>query len=400
MHSLPLRFQTKMKNRHYHFLPLVLLFILTPAAFAQQAKTVPSIAPDIELLKKHVAYLASGELEGRRPGTAGADKAAAYLAEQFHRLKLGCAPDRGAADFKCRHNGKRRDGYLKEFPFIAEVELAKNNAMSFTQDGKSATVALRDEWTPVGFSSKGGVTQAGLVFAGHGITAAELEHDDYANIDAKGKIAIVFAGAPGGDNPHGRFGRYADARWKAIAAKDRGAAALVVIAGDEKFGNERLAKLEYNQADGEAGIPVAVISRQTAAKLFGLADATQLDAMEKAKDKWPGFADATRKLRDVTVNLLVEITRRAVPAYNVVGVIEGGDPKLKREYIVIGAHYDHLGRGGSSSLAPNSSDVHHGADDNASGTAGLLELARVFSSRRDSFAAASSSSPSAPKSQG
>src|SRR5262249_56099533 len=84
----------------------------------------------------------------------------------------------------------------------------------------------------------------------------------------------------------------------------------------------------------------------------------------------------------VTVNLSVEITRRPAPAYNVVGVIEGDDPKLKREYIIIGAHYDHLGHGGESSLAPNSSDVHHGADDNASGTAGLLELARIFSSQR------------------
>ena len=113
-----------MKNRNYLPLPLVLVLILTPAAFAQQSK---SVAPDTGLLKKHVSYLASDELEGRRPGTAGADKAAEYLAEEFHRLKLGCA----TADLKCNHNGKRRSGYLKEFPFIAEVELARNNAMSF-----------------------------------------------------------------------------------------------------------------------------------------------------------------------------------------------------------------------------------------------------------------------------
>jgi len=368
-----------MKNRHYQFLPLALPFILTLAAFAQQEKTIPSVAPDVELLKKHVAYLASDELEGRHPGTAGADRAADYLAEQFHRLKLGCAPDRIEADLKCRHNGKRRDGYLKEFPFIAAVELAKNNAMSFTQDAKENAVALRDEWAPVGLSSNGSVAWAELVFAGHGITAAELKHDDYANVDVKGKIAVAFAGTPDGDNPHGQFGRYAEAPLKVIAAKDRGAAALVVIASDEKFGNERLAKLQYDQTAGEAGIPVAVVSRRTAARWFGLADVAQLSALEKAKEKW---TEGARKLRDVTVNLSVEITRRAVPAYNVVGVIEGSDPKLKRERIIIGAHYDHLGRGGASSLAPNSSDVHHGADDNASGTAGLLELARIFSRQR------------------
>jgi hypothetical protein len=368
-----------MKNRLYRFLPFILLVILTQAAFAQQAS---STAPDIEALKKHVGYLASDELEGRRPGTAGADKAADYLAEEFHRLKLGCAPEQGGADFKCRHDGKRRSGYLKEFPFIAEVVLSKNNSMGFTRDGKNNAVAIDAEWTPIGFSSNGAVAQAGLVFAGHGITASDLKHDDYANLDAKGKVAVVFAGSPDGDNPHGQFGRYADARLKAIAAKDRGAVALVVIAADEKFGNDRLAKLNYDQTAGEAGIPVAVVSRQTAAKWFGMADAAQLSAMEKAKDKW---AESAQKLRDVAFNLSVDITRRAVPAYNVVGVIEGNDPKLKREYIVVGAHYDHLGRGGSSSLAPNSSDVHHGADDNASGTAGLLELARIFSGQRSQF---------------
>jgi hypothetical protein len=251
--------------------------------------------------------------------------------------------------------------------------------MNFTRDGKKNVVAIDAEWTPLGFSSNGAVAQAGLVFAGHGITAADLKHDDYASLDAKGKVAVVFAGSPDGDNPHGQFGRHADARLKAIAAKDRGAVALVVIAADEKFGNDRLSKLSYDQTAGEAGIPVAVVSRQTAAKWFGMADTSQLSAMEKAKDEWAEYA---QKLRDVTAGLSVEVTRRAVPAYNVVGVIEGNDPKLKREYVVIGAHYDHLGHGGESSLAPNSSDVHHGADDNASGTAGLLELARIFSGQR------------------
>jgi len=365
-----------MKNRLFRFLPLILLFILAQVAFTQQA---PPTAPDVEALKKHVGHLASDELEGRRPGTAGADKAADYLAEEFHRLKLGCASNLGEGDLKCRHDGKRRNGYLKEFPFISGVELAKNNSMSFAREGKNNAVALGAEWTPIGFSSNGSVAQAGIVFAGHGIIAADLNHNDYANLDAKGKLAVVFAGSPDGDNPHGQFGRYSDARLKAIAAKDRGAVALVVIAADEKFGNERLAKLSYDQTAGEAGVPVAVVSRQVAAKWFGMADAAQLGAMEKAKDKWAEYA---QKLRDVTVGLSVEIARRAVPAYNVVGVIEGNDPKLKREYIVIGAHYDHLGHGGESSLAPNSSDIHHGADDNASGTAGLLELARIFSAQR------------------
>src|SRR5262245_21780861 len=281
-----------MKNRYFLSLLVVLSIILTLAAFVQQSKTV---APETELLKKHVSYLASDELEGRRPGTAGADKAADYLAEQFHRLKLGCAD----SDFKCRHDGKRRSGYLKEFPLIADVQLARKNAMSFPLGDKDSAVALRDDWAPLGFSANGD-RQARLVFAGHGITAAELKHDDYANVDAKGRIAVVFAGSPDGDNPHGQFGRFADVRLKAIAANDHGAAALVVIAGDEKFGNERLAKLSYDQTAGEAAIPVAVISRQTAAKIFGLADAAQFNALEKSKEKWQ---EAAQKIQNVTFNL-------------------------------------------------------------------------------------------------
>src|SRR4030095_4530529 len=150
--------------------------------------------------------------------------------------------------------------------------------MSFTLGDKNNPVALRDEWAPLGFSANAQVAQAGVVCAGHGITAAELKHDDYANADAKGKVAIVIAGSPDGDNPHGQFGRQAHARRKAIAAKDQGAWALVVIAGDEKFGNERLAKLSYDQTAGEAAIPVAVISRQTAAKLLGLAEGAAVNA--------------------------------------------------------------------------------------------------------------------------
>ncbi|MBO0800136.1 MAG: M20/M25/M40 family metallo-hydrolase, partial [Blastocatellia bacterium] len=129
---------------------------------------------------------------------------------------------------------------------------------------------------------------------------------------------------------------------------------------------------------GEAGLPVIVISRQTAGRIFGLAGEVEIDNLEKSPDKWAG-----QKLSQVAATLSVDIARRSVPAYNIVGTLEGSDPNLKREFIVIGAHYDHLGHGGdSSSRAPGSNEIHHGADDNASGVAGLLELARIFSAEK------------------
>jgi hypothetical protein len=364
-----------MKKMSHRFAPIIILFGLILSGFAQQAKPISTITPDAGLLKKHVSHLASPELEGRKPGTPGADQAAAYIAEQFHRYGLGCSEP----GFKCRHSGKERRGYWQEFPFVAGVELARNNSLSFTQNQTDSSLSVGVDWMPMGYSSNGGVKQAPLVLVGYGITASELKHDDYANVDAKDKVAVAFAGTPDGDNLHGQFARYAESRWKAMAAKDHGAKALIVVAREEKFSDDRMTKLRYQQTEGEAGIPVIVISRQAVAQLVGLNDLAQLSQLVKASDKRP---EAERKLQTATVSLSVEITRRAVPAYNVVGMLEGNDPKLKREFIVIGAHYDHLGRGGESSRDPNSTEAHHGADDNASGVAGMLELARIFSAQK------------------
>jgi hypothetical protein len=354
----------------------ILTAALTFLALAQQAKPAAEGAPDASLLKKHVTYLASDALEGRRPGTPGGDKAAAYIAEQFQQMKLGCA----TPDLKCPPAGNASDVYRQEFPFIAAVELAKNNSLGVARNGSAIAVKAREEWMPIGYSANGGATQTPIVFVGYGITAAELKHDDYANVTVKDKIALAFAGTPDGDNPHGQFGRFSDTRWKAIAAKDHGARALIVIVANDTFAFDRLSTLRYDQTSGEAGLPVIAVARGTAAKWFGFDAIPQLNALEKAPDRW---AAAAQKLSGLTADLSVDITRRAVPAYNVVGVLEGSDPALKREFIVIGAHYDHLGKGGhESSLDPNSTAVHHGADDNASGTAALLELARIFSAQR------------------
>jgi peptidase M28-like protein/PDZ domain-containing protein/PA domain-containing protein len=360
--------------RRSSFALFLSLSILTLSGLAQHAQPVSTLSPDPELLKKHVTKLASDELEGRKPGTAGADKAARYIADQFYNYGLDCAAPKST----CRSAGNNHPGYMKEFPFIASVQLAKNNSLNIWRNGRASSISLRTDWMPIGFSSNGSLSQTKLVFAGYGITAPDLKHDDYANIDAKDKIALVFASTPDGDNQHGQFSRYSDVRWRAIAAKDHGAKALIVIASDEKFAEDRLSRLNYDQTAGEAGLPVIAISRQAATKLFGLAGPAEIGRLEKSPNIW-----AEQKLPENTVSLSIDITRRSVPTYNVVATLEGSDPNLKREFIVIGAHYDGLGRGGeSNSRAPGSNEVHHGADDNASGVAGLLELARIFGAEK------------------
>ena len=318
---------------------LIAALLITSAAVAQQAE------PSAAKIQQHVTYLASDELDGRRTGTAGANEAAKYIAKEFERLGIRPAP---ATDSRKINVMSAR--YLQTFPYIGSVELGKNNVLS----ASGSDFRAGEDWMPLGISPNQKRNLTGVVFAGYGITANELNYNDYKATYNKNQVALIQKGTPDGDNPHGRFTTAGQLRFKVAAAQSAGVGALLIISDEDDFKNEALAKLHYDNA-GLAGIPVAVISKQAAEKL-----------MNAAKE----------------VTLVTDVVRADVPAHNVVGVIEGSDPVLKNESIVIGAHYDHLGRGGEGSLAPRSGEIHHGADDNASGTAGVLELARIFSTQR------------------
>ena len=339
------------------------ILLTTLVVIAQQAELDPSPAK----LRQHVTYLASDALDGRRTGTAGANDAARYIAGEFSRLGLRPGNENGAGSRKLSEAMAR---YLQTFPYVAGVEAGKGNALSFGATKPDNSLQPGVDWVPLGYSANTKV-EGGIVFAGFGITASELNHDDYSGMNATGKIAIALQGTPDGDNPHGRFTRFEGVRWKAVAARNAGAKALIVVAREADFKNERLTKLEYDNRSGDAGLPVIVVSRQAVDKILALSN-TSISQLQQ-----------NRALTG-EISLATDIVRKEVPAYNVIGVLEGSDKNLKNEYIVIGAHYDHLGRGGegSGSLMPNSGDIHYGADDNASGTAGLIELARVFSAQR------------------
>ncbi len=354
-----------MKLKRFTLVIVALLFT-TLAVVAQQAELVPSAAK----LQQHVSYLASDALDGRRTGTAGANDAARYIAGEFSRLGLHPGNEAPA-----RRRREMMAQYLQTFPYIAGVELGKENSFAFGSEKLQPSI----DWSPLAFSANA-KTEGGLVFVGYGITATEMNYNDYADLNTTGKIAIALQGTPDGDNPHGQFYRFEGVRWKAIAAQTAGAKALVVIARDEDLKNDRLSRLVYDNTAGVASIPVVVISRQSADKLFALAN-TSLSQLEQATT---AKTAGTNRLLATEVSLTTDVTRTEVPAYNVVGILEGSDPVLKNEYIVIGAHYDHLGRGGegSGSLSPRSGEIHHGADDNASGTAGVIELARIFSAQK------------------
>ena len=362
---------------------LLALLLLAPSVLAQSAS-----APDVERLRAHVTHLASEKLEGRRTGTTGAQEAARYVAREFMRYGLRPAGNTPTDDLT-------EQSYYQEFPYVAGVELGKSNALTVTRRVEAGSphapmaidFKVGEDWMPLGFGSNGKV-EAPVVFVGYGITAAEQNYDDYKGADAAGKVALAFASSPGSDNPHSRFARAGELRFRAAAARAAGAKALVVIASDAEFQKEKLAQLRYDNAGGDAGLPVAVISHRAAAAIFGIlggtAKLTEVEKTLRGEGAIPDMA-ALREAgpgKGIVLSLSTDVVRKNAPAANVVGVLEGSDPKLKSEVIVLGAHYDHLGRGGEGSLAGREGEVHHGADDNASGTAGLLELARLFTAEK------------------
>jgi len=216
--------------------------------------------------------------------------------------------------------------------------------------------------------------------------AKEANYDDYAwqgrPMDFKGDVVLVFDGNPDNDNPHSPFGRF-DLRTKALIAKEHGAVGMLVISREDVFQHDRLTTLEYDQSLGEAAIPTLVIARTTAAAILGANEKGLKNIEELVADKKDGI-NTNVGFRDVQprVTFDVKLVKQSVDAYNVIGVLPGTDPVLKNEAIVIGAHYDHLGHGGAGSLAANSTEIHHGADDNASGTAAIIELARMFAAEK------------------
>jgi hypothetical protein len=348
------------------FSSIAFLF-LAIGTYAQTAK----IDPVEQNLRRHVEYLSSDRLEGRRTGEKGATLAASYVADQFSKLRL--QPGNRAG---------RRASYYQEFPFVTGVEMARTGnsfALEYTaRNGERTRITDLIDARPVPFSMNGRVTGAPIAFVGYGITSRESNYDDYAGRDVKGKIVLVLDGNPENDSPHSAFGRF-NVHTKALTAKDNGAIGMMVVTRQPDFPEEKLTRMTFDQTLGESALPTLVVSQKTAAAILGVdeKDILTISAHTAAKVKFD--LPDTNPVVTYSVNLV----KRDADASNVIGILPGSDPALKDEAIVIGAHYDHLGHGGQGSLDVNSTAIHHGADDNASGTAAMIELARYFASQKN-----------------
>ncbi|MCA1638143.1 MAG: M28 family peptidase [Acidobacteria bacterium] len=349
-----------MKKQLFSFLLIISFVFSVSSQKAQQAKfdTVE------ENLRTHVAYLASDKLEGRRTGETGATFAAGYVANMFANYKL-------KPGFKENSNGKAKANFLQAFPFISGVKLGQDNFLRIIPEDstKENKMEVTINWMPVGFSTNGYIPPAPLVFVGYGVDSRELNYNNYSGLDVKGKIVFAFDGTPDDANPHSQFASF-NLHAKAKIAKEKGAKALVLIARESDFKEDKLAQLKYDQTLGETALPTIVIMRSHGADLLGAKDETELAEIEKWIANPKEMPESVRlklaNLPKAVAQIKVNLTKKqTAEAYNVIGILEGSDPILRNEAIVIGAHYDHLGHGGRGSLAANSTQIHHGADDNA-----------------------------------
>lgn len=307
------------------------------ARWIDVAPTVVQSAADRYLTD--VRWLSDDLREGRGLGSQGLAAAADWIEQQFRSIGLEPAGENG--------------GYRQRFDAVVDVE--RGPATSLSIDGK--TIAASSYVIP-GFSAEKSVA-APVVFAEWGIESPDHGVDDYDGLDVTGKIVLVrrFTPTDGAFESGELQRRLGDIRYKAFKAREHGAIALLVadLPVGDKLEEAPLPKMRVDR-QGDAGIPVAVIERDIATRLIDCG---------------------------CTVSLTTAIVEHTQPVENIIGRLSPNERLAGA--VMIGAHYDHLGYGGEGSLAPESSEPHNGADDNASGTAALLEAARSLAARRDSL---------------
>ncbi len=328
-------------------------------------------------LRDDVTWLAAPEREGRGPGTKGIRAASAWISRQFDAIGLESI------------NGLRE----QSFTMTLEATLPKKQAnhaefVKVAPDGSQEVLLplkLGETFTPLAAGGSGAFDLP-LVFAGYGITAPNLEYDDYEPLGKRvaSKAVLILRQEPQKDNPHSVFDGNQATQHAALVRKIANASeheAGAVVFCNDASATEPDALMDFRRAGGgENGrsMPVVQVVRSVVADIIKKATGSSVTTLETEIDRT--LEPQSKVLEGWRLRGEVTIQRQQTDAENIVGVIPGvgfaGGESGKRDVVVLGAHYDHLGYGDSSSLAPGTRAIHHGADDNASGTATLLEVAR------------------------
>lgn len=338
-------------------------------AKAPEAKTLASSEINTTDLKSWVSYLASEALAGRATGSVQEAVYTQKLAQAFR--EMGLVPAEG-------------NDFLIPYTFTSGVALGAANKLTLKDEKKEFNFRVEEDFIPLSFSKTGGFESAGIVFAGYGIKAAATDkqpaYDSYKNLDVKGRWVLAFRDIPEDVANERRIflNTYARLQHKALVAKNEGAAGLLIVSGP-KSASSKLIKLRYDGAGSEAtSIPVLNISQSTAEAL--------IQPTGKKLKEWQELNDKgevqTANIEKLSLSAQVELQFQKSQGHNVVAKLPVKGAKTS---VMFGAHGDHLGHGEQgNSLAKNEENgkIHYGADDNASGVAAVMEIAKSLSHRK------------------
>ena len=339
-----------------------------------QAPPLPESVADISAddLRLHVEALASEAMEGRLTGSRGEQLATDYVAKAFERLGLEPAGDDGS--------------YIQPFDFTASMSLGEDNRLSIA--GIEASPEVDSDWRPLGMSKKGDIEPAAIVFAGYGVVApegdnAQSAYDSYVGLDVEDRWVMIFRGLPEdiGAERRQHLHRYADLGYKAAVARERGAVGVIVVSGPNAEVKDELVPLGFDAATAGSTLGAISISNDLAAVILaGLEkDLAQVQSELDEGEQVPGF-----EIPDRDVRVSIALDAKTQTGRNVLARLAASDGTTGSA-VMIGAHIDHLGRGiEGKSLAKGDQQgqIHFGADDNASGVAGLLEIAEYLADQK------------------
>jgi len=330
-------------------------------------------------MEQHIAYLASDELDGRLTGTEGEKLATQYVADVFARIGLQPAGD--------------KDTWFQNFDFTAGVALGKDNALAL--DGGRESFTTDKEWRPLSFSQTGEVPASGVVFAGYGIETPEGAVDgdgrkiepysSYAHLDVKDKWVLVLRYQPEGIDQHRRneLTRFTGLRFKALTARQKGARGLIVCSGPNSKVVEQLVPMSFDASLASSGIAAISVTDAVADRLLSFAG----KSLKELQDKLDGGEPMGGiECKGAGLAARISIVQEKKQGRNVLGLLPAGAAgNAHVAPLIVCAHVDHLGRGGGSNSRAKGDDtrkIHHGADDNASGTAGVLEIAQWLADQK------------------
>lgn len=336
-----------------------LVLMMVPVSFAQD-----DVSEEIRIdeLRTHIEYLASDSLKGRKPGTPEDLLAAEYIRDRLADAGFSALFDEGLQYFDLTDHIEVGD--KAEFVF---------NGVSY-ESGK--------DFTPVSFSASEEL-EAPVVFTGYGYEIEQplVSWHDYENVDVKDKWVMILRGSVNVNDSDDVFDQYASIRMKVLTARDEGAAGVLIVSGKTFDEKDELIALEQSRLEVPERLPIIHIKRYVADSILAESGKT-IEEFEKIITK-------DQKNNSVELSAIVkansDIERVKTKTHNVVMLLEGTDPELKNEYVVIGGHYDHLGFGGpgSGSREPDTMAVHNGADDNGSGIASIIEIGEFLAAHKN-----------------